>query len=400
MKNLFKLPLYAAIAFGMTLTSCSDDDSTPTNPSGGIINDQNEIVKDINEDITLMAGETYFINKGIHVTSDAKLTIEKGVTVRNGESSYLLVETGSQIFINGEAGEEVVFTVNTQTPQPGAWGGLIINGKAPINVSGGSAIAEVGDVAYGGDNASDNSGSISYAVFKYGGAQINSEKEHNGVTFNGVGSATTIDHIAVYNASDDAYEWFGGTVNASNLFAYGTQDDIYDWTYGWVGTATNVYGEHNAAINNGENDRGIEADTNSSNFAATPFSNPTIENITLKDADQVGTSGLKLRNGTSFNFENLVIEGFGRDNKSTIEVETAETVGYIINGDASIASWNFIPAAGQDAYSLKVKDATEAEEATIGTFFSSAMDAAATGAPEALVTWGKSVAVADNLPEN
>ncbi|WP_053406524.1 hypothetical protein [Persicobacter sp. CCB-QB2] len=400
MKNLFKFPLYAAVAFGIALTSCSDDDSNTTDPSGGIINDQNEIVKDINEDVTLMAGETYFINKGIHVTGDAKLTIEKGVTVRNGESAYLLVETGSQIFINGEAGEEVVFTVNTQTPEPGAWGGLIINGKAPINVSGGSAIAEVGDVAYGGDNASDNSGKLSYAVFKYGGHQINSEKEHNGLTFNGVGNGTSVDHIAVYNAADDAYEWFGGTVNASNLYAYGTQDDIYDWTYGWVGTATNVYGEHNAAINNGENDRGIEADTNSSNFAATPFSNPTVENITLKDADQVGTSGLKLRAGTSFNFENLVIEGFGGSGKSIIEVETEETVGHIINGDASIASWKFMPVAGQGDYTLKVKDASENEVAVIETFFSDAVDAAATGAPEALVTWGKSVAIADNLPEN
>ncbi len=406
MKKLFRLPVAAAMIIALGFSSCSSDDSNPVDPTNEIINDNNEIVKDVDKDVTLMAGETYFINRGIHVTEDASLTIEEDVTIKNGESSYLLVEQGSKIFIKGSAGKEVVFTVNTQEAKPGAWGGLIVNGQAPINVDGGTATAEVGDAIYGGQINDDNSGSIEYAVFKYGGNQINSEKEHNGVTLNGVGSGTKLDHIAVYNASDDAFEWFGGTVNATNLFAYGSQDDIFDWTYGWTGSVENIYGEHNSAINNGENDRGIEADNNGSNFQALPLSKPMITNLTLVDKDNVGSNGLKLRAGTAFDLTNVVIEGFGKvadgaATKSIIDVETLESIGHIEDATSSIEKLKYMATNGTElTYSVKAgsgqEDATDAQIEAVKGFFGAGLDASATGAPQALVTWGKSVAVGDS----
>ena len=36
------------------------------------------------------------------------------------------------------------------------------------------------------------------------------DKEINSLTMAGVGSGTTIDHIEITYAKDDAYEWFGG----------------------------------------------------------------------------------------------------------------------------------------------------------------------------------------------
>jgi hypothetical protein len=42
--------------------------------------------------------------------------------------------------------------------------------------------------------------------------------------------------------ADDGVEFFGGTVNTSNLISIGNEDDQFDWTEGWSGTNTNWYG--------------------------------------------------------------------------------------------------------------------------------------------------------------
>jgi hypothetical protein len=43
--------------------------------------------------------------------------------------------------------------------------------------------------------------------------------------------------------SADGFEFFGGTVNTSNLISFGNEDDQFDWTEGWNGTNTNWYGK-------------------------------------------------------------------------------------------------------------------------------------------------------------
>ncbi|MEI2740454.1 MAG: hypothetical protein V9F01_16905 [Chitinophagaceae bacterium] len=35
--------------------------------------------------------------------------------------------------------------------------------------------------------------------------------------------------------NDDAYEFFGGTVNAKNLIAFATADDDFDFDFGYTG---------------------------------------------------------------------------------------------------------------------------------------------------------------------
>ena len=46
------------------------------------------------------------------------------------------------------------------------------------------------------------------------------------------------------DGSDDGVEFFGGTVNASNLYLENNEDDSVDWTEGWNGTITNTYISH------------------------------------------------------------------------------------------------------------------------------------------------------------
>ncbi len=57
---------------------------------------------------------------------------------------------------------------------------------------------------------------------------LSQDNELNSLTLGSVGSGTTIDHIQVSYADDDAYEWFGGSVNQKYLIAFAANDDDFD----------------------------------------------------------------------------------------------------------------------------------------------------------------------------
>ena len=50
-----------------------------------------------------------------------------------------------------------------------------------------------------------------------------------------------MDHCQAYKGSDDGFEFFGGSVNVSNLVAVSCSDDSFDWTEGWNGKGTNSW---------------------------------------------------------------------------------------------------------------------------------------------------------------
>ena len=207
---------------------------------------------------------------------------------------------------------------------PGAWGGLVICGKAPIN-KGTSASAEVSDLTYGGTDVFDNSGSIKYLRIEYSGYAYNADKEFNGLSLFGVGKDTTIEYVQVHNGSDDGFEWFGGTVDAKYLvvssFSSEVGDDLFDWTEGWNGVGQYWYGKR---TNNGN--RGIEADNNSNDHMATPISNPSISNLTLI-GNNAGpeNQAMKLRVGTKAIFDNVVLSNWG----TGFDVQHNESVDYV-----------------------------------------------------------------------
>ena len=70
---------------------------------------------------------------------------------------------------------------------------------------------------------------MKYISIRHGGALIGQDNEINGLTLGGVGTGTIIDHIEVVGNVDDGIEFFGGTVNASNLLVvWGQGDDGLD----------------------------------------------------------------------------------------------------------------------------------------------------------------------------
>ncbi len=191
------------------------------------------------------------------------LTIEPGVIVKGDAGSganatALLIARGATLMAEGTATSPIIFTGSADNIQPGSitspnlpkstinglWGGLIICGKAPISADAPAMQIEgipASDVngLYGGTDPADNSGVIRYVSIRHGGANIGEGNEINGLTLGGVGSGTTIDHVEVVANQDDGVEFFGGTVDVSDVIVYAAGDDAIDVDQAWSGTLDN-----------------------------------------------------------------------------------------------------------------------------------------------------------------
>jgi hypothetical protein len=296
-----------------------------------------EILKDTTfyaQNLYILGSGLYFGDNEMTSESDAgkvKLTIEAGTKIMGqSEKAYLQINRGAQIFANGTKEAPVVFTTarpNNRTR--GSWGGLIINGNAPVNgcPEDSTVTCELqgeGLTAYkyGGPNPSDNSGVLNYVVVEFAGNEITSENELNGIAFQGVGNGTEVDYIQVHMNADDGVEFFGGTVDVKHVVLTGNRDDSLDWTSGWQGSAQYVIIEQYADSAN----YGIEADNFSKRMNATPRSAPILANMTLIGSDlsqgAKGGSGILLRRGTGAHVLNSYITGFS---SSCFDIDDAET---------------------------------------------------------------------------
>lgn len=374
----------AFLSIATFVVSCSNNDDNNDTPSSTFVLVQDDLKGSINDgEVVLEANKTYMLTGALTVKNGAKLTIEAGAeiiaTENDGEIRYIAVAQGAQIFVNGTASNPVVMT--SEIESPAAWGGLVICGKAPIN-KGETASAEVSGLTYGGTNATDNSGSIKYLRIEYSGYAYNSEKEFNALSFFGVGSGTTVEYVQSYNGSDDAFEWFGGTVNVKYLVSINDDqnmvgDDIFDWTEGWTGNAEYLYGKR---TNDGA--RGIEADNNSNNNLATPISFPHISNITLISTGATtgdGDDALKLRVGTKGIFDNLVLVNW----TTGFNVEHDATIGYV-GTDLMATNVQFINVATKS----KGKD-SNGNTVDVSGVYSEVASATGAGNGESQPTWAQ-----------
>ena len=104
----------------------------------------------------------------------------------------------------------------------------------------------------------------------------------NGLTLGGVGSETVVDHIEVVSNVDDGIEFFGGTVNCTNLLVFNQGDDAFDADQAYQGTVDNFIG-----IAGPESDHSLEFDgPEGSNLGTYTFINGS-----LKGWNDRGTGG-------------------------------------------------------------------------------------------------------------
>lgn len=341
-KSVLKLLALFAVS-SVALVGCSSDDDSNDggeNPSGFVANpaDFKGEIK-AGDNVTLDPSKTYYLTGKLQINEGGKLIIPAGtrIVANGGTSSFVAVAQGGQIFAEGTATNPVVFTSENRTP--GAWGGVVVCGKAPINKAT-TASAEVSELTYGGTQANDNSGVIKYVRIEYAGAAYNSEKEFNGLSLFGVGNATTVEYVQLHEGADDGIEFFGGTVNTKYIIANGNEDDQFDWTEGWNGS--NEFWYSKASL--GRGNRGIEADNNSNNHTLGPVSNPTIKNMTLVGlgASYNGSENqaMKLRVGTKGKLENVVLAEWAKG----IDIEHDATLAGIPN-DLYVRNVQFVNVA-------------------------------------------------------
>ena len=292
----------------------------------------------ITTDVTLDANEIYEIVGAVFVRDGGSLTIPAGTFLfadpsNNAQVSgdvtaadAIIVNQGGILNSNGEAGNPVIFSSSTQTA--GSWGGIVLLGNAPINLVGGEGNAEIADnvgedLPYGGSDASDSSGSLTYTIIAYPGTQVNTEAEFNGFSFYAVGNGTTLNGLEVFQGQDDGYEWFGGTVNATNLYAQAF-DDSFDWTEGFVGTLDNIIADQPSGA-----DHCIEADNLNADNNASPRSNPTVMNATFNCSGD--DDAVRIRRGTAIQLSNAMFNISGSD-RFHFEVDDIATAEQIFDG--------------------------------------------------------------------
>ncbi len=287
MKKTLKTIALLFATSSILLTGCSDDkvkgctDAAAANydPSaeedcccyydtnGG--SDNVVVAGTISSDTEWTNDNVYELDGRVAVESGVTLTIQEGTIIKgqagSGPSaSALLIARGGKLMAEGTADLPIIFTSVADELEPtditagnyaspnleptlnGLWGGLIVLGNAPI--SGSADQLQIEGIPttdtnglYGGSDETDNAGAsvLKYISIRHGGSNIGSGNEINGLTLGGVGTATVVENIEIVANQDDGIEWFGGTVNVSNVVVWNVGDDGLDTDQAWAGTLDN-----------------------------------------------------------------------------------------------------------------------------------------------------------------
>ena len=324
----------------------------------------------VTADTTWAAGSNYILTRPVFVDDGVTLTIEAGVTVystftdrdtpgnqSDDEFGSVVVTRGGKIEANGTAAAPIIFTsireleaarstdidgdgvmTNPTRFDRGLWGGVVILGKAKTyNYSAAGAANLIGEneiegfapafspdgdadgrtdiIEYGGDDDTDDSGTLRYVSIRHGGYEFEANQEVNGLTLGGVGSGTTLEFIEVMSNSDDGIEFFGGTVNLKNALVAFCKDDGFDIDEGYTGklqfiaVLQNPTGPDSNGDDVQDSDHGAEWDGNVGGNADDFQSAPTIANLTFI-GDNEGDRAFKIDDFFAGRIYNGVATGF------------------------------------------------------------------------------------------
>ena len=315
-----------------------------------------DVTADITSNTTWTKNNIYVLKGFIHVQDGATLTIEPGTRIVgdfNTVGSSLFILRGARIEANGTAAEPIVFTSsrNAGEREAGDWGGLIIVGNGVINRNPPVILEGTGTNATtnpavdyaGGDDNTDDSGTLRFVRVEFAGYATAQDTELNSFTFAAVGSGTVLENLQSLNGLDDAFEWFGGAVDAKNLVSYNSGDDHFDMAEGYVGRIqfaiayqTRTVIPRAQAGNVSTDPQGIENDNcNGANCNAsqnsTPITMPLIANATLIGppatvTSSAGNVGMMLRRGVGGFYVNHVVARWSRAGISLRDQTTLDRI--------------------------------------------------------------------------
>jgi hypothetical protein len=253
----------------------------------------------ISGDVTWTSDKIYRLNGFVRVGSDRRdvsgnpvgdqqtgiLTIEPGTLIIGDRESKgtLIVQRGSKIIAQGTVESPIIMTSerNAGQREPGDWGGLVICGRARNNQGENVQLEGAYGGWHGGTDDDDNSGVVEYVRIEFAGVPINPNEEVNSLTMGSVGRNTVINHVQCSYGLDDAFEWFGGTVNATNLIAYRGLDDDFDVDFGYSGNVQYGISLRGATQADQSGSNGFEVDNDGAGQLIEPYTSAVFSNITV-----------------------------------------------------------------------------------------------------------------------
>ncbi len=363
-----KLLVTILTVYALVFTGCFKDDDTPIiieeitiiNEGTGNTPTGTEIVVKtggIALDETWTNDKIYELDRKVVVQDGVTLTIEPGTIIKGRAgtgslASVLIVARGGKINAVGTASSPIIFTstsdnidlgetagTNLDENNRGLWGGLIILGYAPCSLRGDLEETQIEGIPaddtfglYGGTNAADNSGRLEYVSIRHGGALIGEGNEINGLTLGGVGSGTVINNVEVVANVDDGIEFFGGTVNATNLLVWAQGDDGLDIDQAYSGTIDNAVVVLGAA-----SDHALEIDgpegTSTGSF--------TLQNLTLFGNTSTNNGEYAdYRSKAMGSTSNVFAKGFKAS--SDVELDNNAVSQNFLNGAITFSNWQVV----------------------------------------------------------
>lgn len=334
--------------------------------------------EDVQGTVLWTADTTYLLDGTVYVEEGDTLTIEPGTVIKGladpttgDQESALVVARGGWIVAEGTPTQPIIFTAeDDDVTDPddltfddrGSWGGILMLGRATINVGGGENAIEGLPPAdprnfYGGTDDDDSSGIFRYVSIRYGGAIFGQDNEINGLTMGAVGRGTQIDHVEVFANQDDGFEWFGGTVDTKYLVAAFCGDDMFDYDEGFRGNGQFWFGIQGSddAGSGGEHDGGTDPETGE------PYAIPVIYNATYigSGAQSLLTSNdfaLNLRDNAGGKYYNSIFTDFAGTGVAVEDLDSGEdSRARLEAGDLELANniwfgFGDVNGIGLDAY--------------------------------------------------
>ena len=403
-KSILALLAILALAF----TGCMQDEAPPIledpGNSGTVENNTVSVSGMISESTTWTNDNIYVLNQKVVVPSGVVLTIQAGTIIKGTEgtgslASALIVAQGGKLNAVGTATEPIIFTsindnieigqtagTNLDETNSGLWGGLIVLGYAPASFSGDVDVVQIEGIPaddtfglYGGEDATDNSGVYQYISIRHGGALIGEGNEINGLTLGGVGSGTVIENIEVVANVDDGIEFFGGTVNASNLLVWAQGDDALDIDQGYSGIIDNAI-----VILGANSDHAFEID----GPEGTATGSFTLRNSTIV-GNAVTENGeyADYRSGAMGRTENIYAYGF--KDSSDVELDNDGVATNYNDELLTFGAWEIIlPTGVSEVTDIFVNKAETVEVSGFGSTATAVSEgASAVGATTSLLSW-------------
>ena len=369
-----KLLLIALVTSSLVFTSCFRDDDTPIiiEETTIIINGGGDgdggndcsiipVTGAITEDTTWTADNIYQLNQKVVVGAGVTLTINPGTIIKGSPgtgslASALIIARDGTLNAQGTPEQPIIFTAtadnitcgetagtNLNQNDTGRWGGLIVLGNAPASFSGDILETQIEGIPaddtfglYGGSDAADSSGALQYISIRHGGALIGEGNEINGLTLGGVGNGTLIDNIEVVANVDDGIEFFGGTVNVTNVLIWAQGDDALDIDQAYSGTIDNA-----VVLLGDTSDHAFEVDgpegTGSGQF--------TLQNATII-GNTVTPNGeyADYRSNAQGNTSNIY--AFGFKDSSDVELDNDGVATNFNDGLLTFGTWEIVLPAG------------------------------------------------------